>query len=85
MTRYIDQCEELLDAPEWRGERKDWEMYYGAVRIAAGFITEAAEVSVPKEYVAYVDHSKQYLDPSRSRESMTVAYNYERWLTGVYA
>jgi hypothetical protein len=60
-------------------------MYYGAVRIAAGFANETTDVPIPKEYIVYVDHSKQYLDPSRSRESMTVAYNYERWLTGVYA
>ncbi|KAJ7184359.1 SacI homology domain-containing protein [Mycena filopes] len=33
---YIDQCQELLDAPSTSGERKDLEVYHLAVRTATG-------------------------------------------------
>ncbi|KAJ7632128.1 SacI homology domain-containing protein [Roridomyces roridus] len=59
---YIDQYQELLDAPSTSGERKDLDMYSLAVRTALGEVPDWTG-EIPKEFVTYVEHgSKQYLD-----------------------
>ncbi|KAJ6606402.1 SacI homology domain-containing protein [Mycena vulgaris] len=74
---YIDQCQELLDAPSTSGERKDLELYSLAVRTATGEVPDWIG-EVPKEFVAYVEHgSTQYLD---GRKDVQPSFNYERWL-----
>ncbi|KAJ7043084.1 polyphosphoinositide phosphatase [Mycena alexandri] len=75
---YIDQCQELLDAPSTSGERKDLEVYYLAVRTATGEVPDSGEI--PKEFFAYVEHGKtQYLD-GPGRKDVQPSFNYERWL-----
>ncbi|KAG6837048.1 hypothetical protein H0H93_015619 [Arthromyces matolae] len=82
---YIDQCQELLDAPSTMGERKDIEIYSNAVRIAAG--EEPAEWPWPEDslpkYAAYVERGQTcYLD-GREGEGCSTMFNYEKWLAGL--
>lgn len=86
--RYIDQCQELLDTYNSRGERKDWEVYSLAVRTAGGQ-NQDSQPEVPREYVAYVDHTLQYLSPATGRKDSTTGhpgptFNYERWLSSTW-
>ncbi|KAG6853214.1 hypothetical protein C0991_006117 [Blastosporella zonata] len=81
---YIDQCQELLDAPSTMGERKNLEIYANAVRTAAGESTENPwpEDPLPK-YIAYVERGQTcYLD-GRHGEGCSVQFNYEKWLSGL--
>ncbi|KAJ6546966.1 SacI homology domain-containing protein [Mycena capillaripes] len=74
---YIDQCQELLDAPSTSGERKDLELYSLVVRTAAGEVPDWVG-EIPKEFIAYVEHgATQYLD---GRKDIQPSFNYERWL-----
>lgn len=74
--RYIDQCQELLDAPSTSGERKDLELYSLAVRTATGEVSDWPN-EIPKEFIAYVEHvPSQYLD---GRKDVQPSFNYERW------
>ncbi|KAJ7491226.1 SacI homology domain-containing protein [Mycena latifolia] len=74
---YIDQCQELLDAPSTSGERKDLELYSLAVRTATGEVPDWSG-EVPKEFITYVEHASiQYLD---GRKDVQPSFNYERWL-----
>ncbi|KAG5641928.1 hypothetical protein DXG03_003954 [Asterophora parasitica] len=61
---YIDQCQELLDAPTTMGERKDLEVYSTAIRAATGEILDWQDDAVPpKEFVAYIERGNtMYLD-----------------------
>ncbi|KAG6878055.1 hypothetical protein C0993_000378 [Termitomyces sp. T159_Od127] len=82
---YIDQCQELLDAPSTVGERKNIEIYSYAVRTAAG--EEMPEWSWPEDplskYIAYVERGQKcYLD-GKSGEACPVQFNYEKWLNGI--
>ncbi|KAJ7349074.1 polyphosphoinositide phosphatase [Mycena albidolilacea] len=73
---YIDQCQELLDAPSTSGERKDLELYSLAVRTATGEVSDWPN-EIPKEFIAYVEHvPSQYLD---GRKDVQPSFNYERW------
>ncbi|KAE9404895.1 hypothetical protein BT96DRAFT_916565 [Gymnopus androsaceus JB14] len=80
---YIDQCQELLDAPFDSGERKDLEVYTLAVHTASGDISDWVDEE-PREFVTFVEHgSIQYLEGSGGRrEALPVSYNYERWVSG---
>ncbi|KAK7035778.1 Polyphosphoinositide phosphatase [Favolaschia claudopus] len=74
---YIDQCQELLDAPSTSGERKDLELYSLAVRTAAGEVPDWP-LEIPKEFVAHVEYvPSQYLDGGKDPQP---SFNYERWL-----
>lgn len=82
---YIDQCQELLDAPSTMGERKNIEIYSNAVRTAAG--EEMADWPWPEDplpkYVAYVERGQKcYLD-GKPGEGCPVQFNYEKWLNGL--
>ncbi|KDR74148.1 hypothetical protein GALMADRAFT_71417 [Galerina marginata CBS 339.88] len=80
---YIDQCQELLDAPATFGERKDLEVYALAVQTAKGDGVDTWAEEVPKEFISYVERSSTgYLDGSK-KETFPVTFNYERWLDGV--
>ncbi|CAK5279425.1 unnamed protein product [Mycena citricolor] len=76
---YIDQCQEILDAPTVLGERKDLEVYSMAVRTAMGEAPDSVG-EIPKEFIIHVDHTLQYLD---GRKEFVPSFNYERWLTSV--
>ncbi|RDB21467.1 Polyphosphoinositide phosphatase [Hypsizygus marmoreus] len=54
---YIDQCQELLDAPTTMGERKNLEVYSMAIRTALGETPDWPEV-VPKEFIMYVERGR---------------------------
>ncbi|KAF4611683.1 hypothetical protein D9613_003798 [Agrocybe pediades] len=76
---YIDQCQELLDAPSTYGERKNLELYGSAVQTAKGGGLDLWPDEVPKEYIAYINRqSAGYTDIGK--ESYPVSFNYERWL-----
>lgn len=78
---YIDQCQELLDAPSTMGERKDLEIYIAAVRNAGGEGLDWPE-DAPRDLIAYVERgSLNYIDGSK-KEPFPVTFNYERWLSG---
>ena len=78
--RYIDQCQELLDAPTTMGERKDLEVYSTAVRTAAGETPDRPE-EVPKDFIAYVERGKiQCLEGVSGKDGLSVVFNYDRWL-----
>ncbi|KAF8191450.1 polyphosphoinositide phosphatase [Mycena galopus ATCC 62051] len=80
---YIDQCQELLDAPSTLGERKDLELYSLAVRTGMGDVPDWPG-EIPKEFISYVEHvPSQYLD---GRKDVQPSFNYERWLgsAGLY-
>ncbi|KAH0579741.1 hypothetical protein H2248_002578 [Termitomyces sp. 'cryptogamus'] len=83
---YIDQCQELLDAPSTMGERKNIEIYSNAVRTAAG--EDMAEWSWPEDslpkYIAYVERGQKcYLDDGKFGEGCSIHFNYEKWLNGL--
>jgi len=79
--RYIDQCQELLDAPTTMGERKDLEIYIAAVRNAGGEGLDWPE-DAPRDLITYVERgSLNYIDGSK-KEPFPVTFNYERWLGG---
>ncbi|KAF7305142.1 Polyphosphoinositide phosphatase [Mycena kentingensis (nom. inval.)] len=77
---YIDQCQELLDAPTTLGERKDLELYSHSVRTGLGE-TPDWPAEVPREFVGYAEQARTlYLD---GRFDAQPAFNYERWLGSV--
>ena len=81
LCRYIDQCQELLDAPTTYGERKDLEVYSAAVQTARGDNLEYWDDEIPKDFVAYVEKSSAgYLNGGSN--AFPVTFNYERWLDG---
>lgn len=89
--RYIDQCQELLNAslrePPLPG---DLEMYANAVRMAQGDLPgywDGHDAMPPKEFVAYVERGgiSAYLDGIGTvrKDPLPVTWNYERWLSSV--
>lgn len=82
LHRYIDQCQELLDAPATT-ERKDLEVYAQAIQTGKGegLNLWSEDFEVPKEFVAYVERSSTYYLESGKKEAFPVTFNYERWLT----
>ena len=91
MGRYIDQCQELLNAslrePPLPG---DLEMYVNAVRMAQGDLPgywDGHDAMPPKEFVAYVERGgvSAYLDGIGTvrKDPLPVTWNYERWLSSV--
>jgi len=79
---YIDQCQELLDAPATLGERKALEVYALAVQTAKGDTHDYWPEEIPKEFFSYVERSStQYLDGGK-KEALPVSFDYDRWLSG---
>jgi hypothetical protein len=81
--RYIDQCQDLMDAPINGGERRGLEIYQQAVWTSAGELGDSA----PDEaFFTYVERgTTHYLDGVRvkeGKEGLPVHFNYERWLGG---
>ncbi|KAJ2920989.1 hypothetical protein H1R20_g16104, partial [Candolleomyces eurysporus] len=77
---YIDQCQEMLDAPLTIGERKDLEIYAMAVEGGLGIAPDWPD-KVPIEFVTYVDRGLTvHLD---NKDPIPVTFNYEKWLGGV--
>ncbi|KAF5343594.1 hypothetical protein D9757_013690 [Collybiopsis confluens] len=84
---YIDQCQELLDAPFDSGAREDLEVYAMNVRTASGDYSDWMDEEPPeppREFVSYVERgSAQYFEGiGGRREVFPVLDNYERWLSG---
>ena len=82
LNRYIDQCQELLDAPATLGERKALEVYALAVHTARGDCHDYWPEEIPKEFFSYIERSStQYLDGGK-KEAFPVSFDYNRWLIG---
>ena len=82
LNRYIDQCQELLDAPATLGERKALEVYALAVQAARGDTHDYLQEEIPKEFFSYIERSStQYLDGGK-KEALPVSFDYDRWLRG---
>ncbi|PFH50390.1 hypothetical protein AMATHDRAFT_61229 [Amanita thiersii Skay4041] len=85
---YVDQCQEILNAPLRDPPLPgDLEMYNNAILMAEGHLPEYwddHDAQPPKEVVAYVEKGTgAYLDGiMASKESLPVTWNYERWLSG---
>jgi hypothetical protein len=78
--RYIDQCQELLDAPR-RAERKDLDIYQGAVRTATGETADWPDEYPDEVFMIYVEQgTSRYLDGAEHREVLPITFNYERWV-----
>lgn len=79
---YIDQCQELLDAPKTIAERKDFEVYQLAVRTGSGEVPDGRDETIDDALIAYVERGMtQYLDGPRKDGVPTTAFNYDRWVT----
>jgi hypothetical protein len=83
---YIDQCQELLDAPATLGERKDLEVYALSVQTGKGYLDSMDMDSEywmpgepPKDLVSYVERLPRYVN--EGKEMFPVTFNYERWLS----
>lgn len=82
LNRYIDQCQELLDAPATLGERKALEVYALAIQTARGDTHDYWPEEIPKEFFSYIERSStQYLDGGK-KEALLVSFDYDRWLSG---
>ena len=66
-NRYIDQCQELPDAPATLGEGKDLEVYAQAVQTAKRDSVDYWLEDVPKDFVTYVGWSSTQLTKGSSR------------------
>ncbi|KAL1739305.1 SacI homology domain-containing protein, partial [Schizophyllum fasciatum] len=78
---YIDQCQELMENPTGRGDRRDVDIYVAAVSAARWDGPDPME-DVPREFVAYVERgSAAYLSGTGRKEPFPVSYNYERFLS----
>lgn len=63
------------------GERKDLEVYSGAVRLSNGSVSQDWPDEIPKEFFSYVERgTPQYLDGRK--EPFPTSYNYKQWLKG---
>jgi len=79
---YIDQCQELLDAPKTIAERKDFEVYQLAVRTGSGEVLDGREEIIDDALIAYVERgSTQYLDGVGRKDALPISFNYDRWVT----
>lgn len=86
VIRYIEQFQELLDAPVTSLEKRNLEVYEQAFQIGkGGGITDdwTTGFEIAKDYISYVERSTmEYLDGAW-KEAFQVTHNYERWLTNV--
>lgn len=78
---YIDQCQELVEALV---ERKDLVVYMTAVRTATGEAAGWQDEVVDDAYLVYVERgTTRYLDGAGRKDALPVAFNYERWISGL--
>jgi len=83
LPSYIEQCQELLDAPVTSLEKRNLEVYVQTIETGMGFDDCSSNYDVPKEFVGYVERSTtDYLDGAR-KEAFPTTFNYERWLTSI--
>ncbi|KAK2460382.1 hypothetical protein APHAL10511_007547 [Amanita phalloides] len=85
---YIDQCQELLNAPLREPPLPgDLEMYTNAVLMAEGDLPgywDSLDATPPKEFAAYVERGiSAHLDGIGTvrKDPLPVTWNYERWLS----
>lgn len=79
--RYIDQCQELIEAAV---DRKDRIVYQTAARTAIGEGTDWQNDVADEVFVNYVERgTAQYLDGAGGKDALPVAFNYERWVGGL--
>jgi hypothetical protein len=81
MIRYIDQCQDLLDAPMNSGERKDFEVYLRALMTATGGDMARLDDVPDEAFLVYVERgTAESLDGWGRKEGALSQFNYERWL-----
>jgi hypothetical protein len=81
--RYIEQCQELLDAPVTSLEKRNLEVYALSIHTGRGEGIDGDWTTGFEDYVAYVERSTtEYLDGGW-KETFPVTYNYGRWLTDI--
>jgi hypothetical protein len=79
--RYIDQCQELIEAAV---DRKDRIVYQTAARTAIGEGTDWQNDVADEVFVNYVERgTAKYLDGAGGKDALPVAFNYERWVGGL--
>lgn len=77
--RYIDQCEEILNAQTMHSERKDLNVYQAAIDTSNGMGSEWCKEEVFENFVAYVGKRHVY---ETTKELLPITFNYEKWLFG---
>ena len=82
LDSYIDQCQELLDAPATLGERKALEVYALAVQTARGDTHEYWPEEIPKEFFSYIERSSTEYHDGGKEAALSVSFDYDRWLSG---
>ncbi|KAF9451310.1 hypothetical protein P691DRAFT_808062 [Macrolepiota fuliginosa MF-IS2] len=76
---YIDQCQEFLNAPAMRSERKDLSVYQAAIDSSHGLGLDWCKEETVEGYVSYL--SKTHVHEAL-KELLPITYNYEKWLSG---
>lgn len=78
--RYIDQCEEFVNAQTQtlRSERKDLGVYQNAIDTSNGLGLDRCKEETIDNYVAFV--AKAHLH--KEQKELSVTYNYEKWISG---
>ncbi|THG95141.1 hypothetical protein EW026_g6457 [Hermanssonia centrifuga] len=81
---YIDQCQDMLNAPPDYAERKDQKVYINAVALSA--LDDDDPWAVPDKelelFGVYMKKGSPYTAESAgSRENLPVTFNYEKWIT----
>lgn len=76
--RYIDQCQDLLDAPGQIAET-DLDLYTQTV--GAGGMPDWPDEIADESFVAYVERGTVAYLVGR-KDSLPVAFNYDRWISG---
>ena len=78
VVRYIEQCQELSDAPVTSLEKRNLEVYEQAIQIGkGGALTDdwTTAFEIVKDYISYVERSTtDYLDGAW-KEAFPVTYN----------
>jgi len=78
---YVDQCQELIEAAV---DRKDRIVYQAAARTATGETPDWQDDTAGEAFINYVERgTTQYLDGAGRKDPFPVAFNYERWISGL--
>jgi phosphatidylinositol 3,5-bisphosphate 5-phosphatase len=79
--RYVDQCQELIEAAV---DRKDRIVYQTAARMATGETINWQDDVADEAFLNYVERgTTQHLDNAGRKDALPVAFNYERWIGGL--
>jgi phosphatidylinositol 3,5-bisphosphate 5-phosphatase len=78
LYRYIDQGQELMDAPDTVAERKDLEKYQLMISMAMGEVPEGRrDEALETSFASYVERGSPHFWDGAGQP---VGFDYERWL-----